>query len=618
MTDKQAVLLDELLLRVDGYDAETLQTDTAIYRLALDLDPADREPVLTALTLRSEALKAGLPRAFFADKLLSAERQAGEKLPPDGNFTQLPLAKRLYSGKYVVNLRGVRFVKGKEVVTVCPQPIVPLVRETNLTTGEESLQLWFRREERDEVLTVKKSDLAAGKIAGLAAKGVTVTASNARLLSDYLMAMEDMNQGVILKRETVSSLGWLDRYTRFAPFRLTERDGALGFDGEEGMQRRFDAVRPHGNLSEWAAAVAPLRNRSLPLRMALAASFASPLLAPLGLQPFFLHLWGRTGLGKTVALQTAASVWADPAPGKYVCTFNATSVGLEVTAGFLRHLPLCVDEVMIRGAGDRDLPSLIYTLGEGTGRVRGAKDGGLRRQNEWDLTVITTGERPLTTGAPGGAENRVVEVELTEPVTDDFAGLTGVIRDCWGVAGETYLKTIVERGFDPIREQTAKWTAELVRAGATGKQAAAGAVLLAADALASMIVFGNREYLTPEALLPFLKRDEDVHPEADALEAVFAALAGNPGKIKGFDGSEYEKETWGKVMPKEPLDGEKQYVAIIGTVFDKLVRDAGGDPTAVLKYADRMGLVKRESERRIRKHVKLGKVTLSCVVIACP
>ena len=68
-------------------------------------------------------------------------------------------------------------------------------------------------------------------------------------------------------------------------------------------------------------------------------------------------------------------------------------------------------------------------------------------------------------------------------------------------------------------------------------------------------------------------------------------------------------------MPKEPPDGKKQYVAGIGAVFDKPVRDAGGDPTAVRRYADRKGLVKRESERRLRRSVRIGKIRTQCVVI---
>ena len=67
--------------------------------------------------------------------------------------------------------------------------------------------------------------------------------------------------------------------------------------------------------------------------------------------------------------------------------------------------------------------------------------------------------------------------------------------------------------------------------------------------------------------------------------------------------------------PGTVLSGKKN-----GTpkLFDKPVRDAGGDPTAVLRYADRMGMVKRESERTIRKNVRIGKLQLRCVIIQIP
>ena len=64
-------------------------------------------------------------------------------------------------------------------------------------------------------------------------------------------------------------------------------------------------------------------------RLILAASFASVLVKPLGGLPFFLHIWGGTEVGKTVGLMLAASVWANPEVGRYIHTFNSTSVGRE-------------------------------------------------------------------------------------------------------------------------------------------------------------------------------------------------------------------------------------------------------------------------------------------------
>ena len=88
-------------------------------------------------------------------------------------------------------------------------------------------------------------------------------------------------------------------------------------------------------------------------RLFLAASFASVILEPCGLLPFFLHAWGGTEVGKTVGLMIAASVWASPKIGDYIGTFNSTAVGQEMQAGFLNSLPMCIDELQIQSSEGR-------------------------------------------------------------------------------------------------------------------------------------------------------------------------------------------------------------------------------------------------------------------------
>jgi len=43
----------------------------------------------------------------------------------------------------------------------------------------------------------------------------------------------------------------------------------------------------------------------------------------------------------------AAAVWANPAPGYFIQTHNATQVGMERMAAFLNQLPYCLDELQL-------------------------------------------------------------------------------------------------------------------------------------------------------------------------------------------------------------------------------------------------------------------------------
>ena len=59
-----------------------------------------------------------------------------------------------------------------------------------------------------------------------------------------------------------------------------------------------------------------------------------------------------------------------------------------------------------------DFDDIIYRLCEGTGRLRGKKDGGIQNIKTWRNCIITTGERPITSmSSGGGAVNRVIEIE---------------------------------------------------------------------------------------------------------------------------------------------------------------------------------------------------------------
>ena len=122
----------------------------------------------------------------------------------------------------------------------------------------------------------------------------------------------------------------------------------IAFDGDASFRCLYDSIIDQsGTLDAWCNAMTEIRKGSTEARIVLAASFAAPVLSVVGSLPFFVHLWGGTGTGKTVALMAAASVWGNPATGRYVQTFNSTQVGQERTAAFLNHLPYCIDELQL-------------------------------------------------------------------------------------------------------------------------------------------------------------------------------------------------------------------------------------------------------------------------------
>ena len=344
----------------------------------------------------------------------------------------------LFSGQYICDEYGVSMTdKYGYEQTVCRHPIMPVERLVNIDSGEERLKLAYKKGRAWRTIIVEKSVIASSSsILQLAANGIMVNSENAKALSTYILEMEQLNYELIPEQKSVGRLGWIGEHG-FSPF-----VDDLVFDGETNFKHIFNAVKPEGSRNAWLYAMQDLRKEKSPGRLFLAASFASAILEPCGLLPFFLHAWGGTETGKTVGLMIAASVWACPKMGEFCTTFNSTLVGQEMTASFLNSLPMCIDELQIQSsAGIRDFDRIIYQLTEGVGRTRGAKTGGLQKMNTWKNCIITNGEHPISNAnSGGGAVNRVIEFECDEKVYSDLVGICAVIQSNYGFAGREFVE----------------------------------------------------------------------------------------------------------------------------------------------------------------------------------
>ncbi len=105
--------------------------------------------------------------------------------------------------------------------------------------------------------------------------------------------------------------------------------------------------------------------------------------------------------------------------------FNATQVGLERTAAFYCDLPLGIDERQLAGNNQGALEKIVYMIASGTGKIRGAKAGGIQTVHQWRTVALATGEEPLSTETTQtGVSTRVLE--MLSPVVgmnEHFAAL---------------------------------------------------------------------------------------------------------------------------------------------------------------------------------------------------
>ena len=418
--------------------------------------------------------------------------------------------------------------------------------------------------------------------------------------------MEQLNYHTLSEKRSVGRLGWIHD-NGFSPY-LDE----LEFDGETNFKHIFQAVGQRGNRETWIEAMKAVRSEHTVGRLFLAASFASAILEPCGLLPFFVHAWGGSGTGKTVGLMIATSVWANPRMGEYITTFNSTDVGQEMVAGFLNSLPMCLDELQIQASsGIKEFDRMIYKLTEGIGKTRGAKAGGIRQMTTWKNCILTTGEYPIiNANSMSGATIRVIEVECDKKVYSDLIGLCATINDNYGFAGKEYVEYLQQDGVeDEVSAMQKDIFRELLLRDGTDKQALSASALITADRIATKLFFQDGNELTVDDLSEYLVRADTANANARALEYIYELVARNPSRFAPSENGEYRGEVWGKV--------EEPWIYITKSVFDREMANAGYNASAFLSWAKRQDNLIRTDGDMLGRTTKKSRIAGSSVWTVC-
>lgn len=527
-------------------------------------------------------------------------------------YSQLPdgITEQLYCGSFRADDSGLYFTnydaqgQGEEI-RVCSHPVLPLEYYESIDDGIQRVRLGFYKGDRWRPITVERQTIASRQaIVGLAAQGVDVTTETARYLVQYLADIEAQNEGRIPRVESIGRLGWVNM--DFSPY-----IAHIKFDGDEQYRDLFRAVAPAGDKDAWISKMLEIRKRPGYARTCLAAGFAAPLVGMLDGQPFFLHLWGGTEAGKTVAMMVAASIWGNPSLGKMLRTFSSTSVGMELLAGFLHHIPVCLDELQT-AKQDGDFDKIIYMLGEGQGKTRGQKTGGLQRTQTWRTVIISNGEQPITNSrSGGGAKNRALEAECQGALFADPARAADCVKENYGHAGPLFVERLKQIGPDTLREMYTRAVEEMaIACDTTAKQRNSAAFLLLADRIATDLFFHDGQCLQPFDLAPLLPEAAEVKTFNRALEFISGWINSNASM---FDPTTMQEKTWGK----KTEDGRW---AIIGTILEPAMSAAGFSYQAFLSDADAAGIIQRDSQgkRTVPMGIRPGMPVSRCVILRIP
>ncbi len=515
----------------------------------------------------------------------------------DTMFEEQPA--QLRCGSYSCSDKVTRINEYGMEVEVISHPIMPVRRVTNIETFEEKLEVAYCRG-RDpwKFLTVSREQLASSqKIISLARQGIAVNSENAKEVVKYMGLLESLNYDSLPRQNSVSHMGWLAD-NQFMPY-----VDDVSYDGDSPeLQRMFDELKPTGSETTWMQIAHDVRNGdSIPARIALAASFAAPLVQILGCLPFFVHFWGETGCGKTVALMLAASVWGNPEVGRYIKTFSGTKVSMELYAAFCCNIPILFDELQV--ISDRKtFDDIIYMLTEGASKGRGAKEGGLQVQRRWASSIITTGEMPIVqSNSGGGAVSRTIDVNYGGiPLFKNARDVANTLKENYGYVGQKFIKSLQMEGtVGALKALYKKIYGEMIKEDVQDKQVISATLLLVADILATKAIFKDNKALTFADLQPYLASRSETDVNLRCYNWLIGFCAANPRRFDSED--QNNGEIWGK------YDNKEGYLYINKTVFEALLRNNSYSPGAFLDWAKRKDLLLTENYGHGNKNNRMTK-----------
>lgn len=585
--------------------------DEVFYEIFEIEDNIERTQYIEALRNAARKIKRltefnNLYKSFVLD-YAQRQKQTGNKT----KFTDQPM--ELVCGEWTANDLGVRTIRyDKNAMPVpyqaCSHPILPVEILKNVDTAQERITLAYFKSASWQQITVDRSVCAnANKIVDtLSQFGIEVTSDNAKNMVRYISDCVGLNPATLNPKKAINRLGWVGN--SFTPYAEDIR-----YEGDMDYEVIFRNVKQEGSFEAWKALCTSLR-ANLPLRMMMAASFASVLLEPLRVLPFVLHVWGTTGTCKTVALMVAMSIWGNPKMGGLVKTMNMTKNAIMRNAAFLCSIPFAGDELQtIKDKWSGNFDQLIYQITEGVDRGRARAYGGVEDTKTWKNSFIFTGEEPITkVNSGGGSKNRTIEIAIDGPLVDDGHYVSSVVQENYGFAGRRFVEYLQGQETEQIVARYREIFDGLCKLDTTDKQAMAMACLLLADEIAVKLFFTEEEVLRIDQVKQYLQSAYEVDVAERAYQSVLNWAAKNPVRFEDpkTPDSPNKGEVWGKI--------DETVLVINRDVLLEYLDKNGFDYTAVSRKWNEKGYLKRTPQGKFVHNTKVYGIKSSYVKFNLP
>lgn len=252
--------------------------------------------------------------------------------------------------------------------------------------------------------------------------------------------------------------GWQPDHSFALCDRVIQRDQQGYQFPSDNLRNLIQITQTRGALGEWQRYVQLIQDKGLwDVLGFMGLGFGSPLMefAGAGTAGMTIHACSdKSGRGKTLGLQLAASIWGHPV--NYPITPKTSVTTMLQRAGFLGNIPLLVDEVTAaqRASKGEFIPALVFDYSQGAHKVKGSGSANAELINDlfWrSLCGITSNEpameKMLTSRdtSSHGELYRMLEWHAKDAIvwSDAERGLKDILEHNHGHAGRNYAEWLV-------------------------------------------------------------------------------------------------------------------------------------------------------------------------------
>lgn len=353
---------------------------------------------------------------------------------------------------------------GLKSVTVLPFPIViTKIFEGTYGGNDEELELAFFNPRNScwKTFIIKRETLSKeSTITQVNNYGYTIQSakdrSTAKQLMQFLNAFEKHNYYKIPRQTMVTKIGFTEGLKSFSLYDPNIKIKPQGKDETDLLEKGY--VMAGENLNVYVEKIKEIvADYSVPT-FCYSLAFASPLLKIIDAPPFSVEICRHSGYGKSLIQKLALGVWGKPS--KLMRQWKMTLVGIERSLDFADGVITCLEDAQIN-MNDSVVADVFYMVFNGTGKIRGSKEGGTQKTPEFKGILLSSTESESSQRIKlDGIRRRMVELPTMVFPSKEYAKKAGIAENelhskFYGVAGEKWTNFLLQN-----RDSWDKWKAE--------------------------------------------------------------------------------------------------------------------------------------------------------------